>query len=161
MQLRRIWLPKATAVYVIDLARRLTTTGPTTPKTTGCKVRLAVLPYRKFPKHLQRIKTSGANLPAEVCKVEMVALTMLGIGSALGVRFRIFVLLPVILLGFLVCTGFGLTQGITIWSIMLTNVVGATCLQIGYLVGALLKFLTCTGRLDGTRSSQSARPFAG
>ena len=92
--------------------------------------------------------------------MEMVALTMLGIGSALGLRFGIFVLLPVILLGLFVCTAFGLAHGTTIWSIMLTNVIGATCLQIGYLGGALLKFLGFTGRFDGTRSSQSARPFA-
>ena len=115
---------------------------------------------RRNIKSLQRIKTSGANLLVEVSEVEMVALTMLGIGSALGLRFRIFVLLPVILLGFFVCTAFGLAQGTTIWSIMLTNVVGATCLQLGYLGGALLKFLIFTGRFDGTRSSQSARPLA-
>ena len=93
--------------------------------------------------------------------MEMVALTMLGIGSALGLRFKIFVLLPVILLGFFVCTAFGLAQGTTIWSIMLTSVVGATCLQIGYLGGALLKFLIFSGRFDGTRRSQSAGRFAG
>ena len=123
-------------------------------------MRLLIHPHRKALKYLQRIKTSGANLLAEVSKVEMIALMMLGIGSALGLRFRIFVLLPVILLGLFVCTAFGLAQGTTIWSIMLTNVIGATCLQIGYLGGALLKFLIFTGRFDGTRSSQSARPFA-
>jgi hypothetical protein len=92
--------------------------------------------------------------------VEMVALTMLCIGSALGLRFRIFVLLPAILLGLFVCTACGLAQATTIWSITLTNVVGATCLQFGYLGGALLKFLILAGRFDGTKSSQSARPFA-
>ena len=92
--------------------------------------------------------------------MEMVALTMLCIGSALGLRFRIFVLLPAILLGLFVCTACGLAQGTTIWSITLTNVVGATCLQFGYLGGALLKFLIFAGRFDGTKSSQSARPFA-
>src|ERR1700687_5785588 len=86
----------------------------------------------------------------------MIALMMLCIGAAFGLRFRIFVLLQVILLGLFVCTAFGLAQGTTIWSIMLTNVVGATCLQIGYLVGALLKFLIFTGRFDGTRSSRQA-----
>jgi len=124
-------------------------------------VRLLIHPHRKASKYLQGIKTSGANLPAEVSKVEMVALMMLGIGSALGLWSRIFVLLPVILLGLFVCTAFGLAQDTTIWSIMRTNVIGATCLQIGYLGGALLKFLIFTGRFDGTRSSQSARPFAG
>jgi hypothetical protein len=92
--------------------------------------------------------------------VEMVALMMLCIGSALGLRFRIFVLLPAILLGLFVCTAWGLAQGTTIWSITLTNVVGATCLQFGYLGGAFLKFLIFAERPDGTKSSQSARPFA-
>ena len=92
--------------------------------------------------------------------MEMVALTMLCIGSALGLRFGIFVLLAAILLGLFVCTAYGLAQGTTIWSITLTNVIGATCLQLGYLGGGLLKFLIFTGRFDGIRSSQSARPFA-
>jgi hypothetical protein len=91
----------------------------------------------------------------------MVALASLGIGCSFGLRFRIFALLPVIVLGFLACTAFGLAQGAAIGSIMLTNVVGATCLQVGYLGGALLKFLIFSGRFVGTRSSQSARPFAG
>jgi hypothetical protein len=47
-------------------------------------VRLLIHPHRKASKYLQRIKTPGANLPAEVSKV-----VMLGIGSALGLRFRI------------------------------------------------------------------------
>jgi hypothetical protein len=126
---------------------------PNPPKTTGCEMTLSINPHRKASRFSQRTKTSGVNLP--------VALMMLGIGSALGLRFRIFVLLPVILLGLFVCTAFGLAQGTTVRSIMLTNVIGATCLQIGYGGGALLKFLVFTGRFEGTRSSQSARPFAG
>jgi hypothetical protein len=90
----------------------------------------------------------------------MVALSMLGIGSALGLRFRVFVLLPAILLGLFVCTAYGLAQGTTIWSIALTNVVGATCLQFGYLAGALAKSVILAGRIGGTKSSQPVRPFA-
>jgi hypothetical protein len=59
-----------------------------------------------------------------------------------------------------VCTAYGLAQGTTIWSIALTNVVGATCLQLGYLAGALAKSVIFVGRLDGTKSSQPVRPFA-
>jgi hypothetical protein len=91
----------------------------------------------------------------------MVALTMLVVGSALGLRFRIFVLFPVILLGLFVCTAVGIAQGTMIWSIVLTNVVAATCLQIGYLGGALLKSMILTRRFDEGKSSQSVRPFAG
>ena len=90
----------------------------------------------------------------------MVALMMVGIGAALGLRFRIFVLLPVILLGFLACTAIGLAQGTAIWSITLTSAIGATCLQVGYLGGALLKFLIFAGRFAGARSSHAARPLA-
>jgi hypothetical protein len=92
--------------------------------------------------------------------VEMVALTTLCIGSALGLRFKIFVLLPAILLGLLVGTAYGIAHGETTWSITLTNVVGATCLQLGYLSGALLKFLVFAERFDGAKSSQSVRPLA-
>jgi hypothetical protein len=127
----------------------------------GCQVSLQIHRHHKAWKYLQRINTSDVNLPSEVSKVETVVLMMLGIGAALGLRFRIFVLLAVILLGFFVCTAFGLAQGTKIWSIMTTAVVGATCLQIGYLGGSLFKFLIFPGRFHGTRSSQSARRFAG
>jgi hypothetical protein len=92
--------------------------------------------------------------------VEMVALTTLCIGSALGLRFKVFVLLPPILLGLLVCTAYGIAHGTTAWSITLTNVVGATCLQLGYLSGALLKVLVFAERFDGAKSSHSARTLA-
>ena len=92
--------------------------------------------------------------------MEMVALTMLCIGSALGLRFRVLVLLPVILLGLIVCTAYGLAQGTTIWSITLTNMVGVTCLQFGYLAGALLEIFDLCRTVDGTKSSPPVRPFA-
>jgi len=114
-----------------------------------------------FWEHLQRIKTSAANLPVEGFKVQIIALVMLGIGSALGLRFRIFALLPVAMLGLFVSTAFGLAQGTGIGAIMLTNVVGVTCLQIGYLGSAMLKFLINSSRFGEARSSQSVRPFAG
>lgn len=92
--------------------------------------------------------------------MEMVALAMLCIGSALGLRFRVFVLFPVILLGLIGSTAYGLAQGTTIWSVTITNLVGATCLQFGYLGGAFLKGLIFAGRFDGTKSSQSVQPLA-
>lgn len=92
--------------------------------------------------------------------MEMVALTTLCIGSALGLRFRVFVLLPAVLVGAIVITAWALAQGVTIGSIAVLNVVGATCLQFGYLGGAMLWSLTSAGRFGGTKNSQPARPFA-
>ena len=92
--------------------------------------------------------------------METVALTTLCIGSALGLRFRVFVLLPAILVGVIVITAW-VAQGATIGSIAVLNVVGATCLQFGYLGGAvMLGSLTSSGRFGRTTNSQPARPFA-
>lgn len=99
-----------------------------------------------------------ATLPEEVSDVEIFALTMLCIGSALGLRFKVLVLLPAIFLGVAACTAHGVAQGATIGSVALANVVTAMCLQFGYLGGALLKFMVLAGRRpDGTRP---VRPFA-
>ena len=92
--------------------------------------------------------------------METVAIAMLGVGMAFGLRFRIFVLIPLILLDIIVFTATGLAEGASIWSITLTSIVAATCLQLGYLGGAVLKLFTSPGRLDGTRSSQAARTLA-
>jgi hypothetical protein len=92
--------------------------------------------------------------------MEMVALTTLCIGSALGLRFRVFVLLPAVLVGAIVITAWALTQGVTIGSIAVLNVVGATCLQFGYLGGAVLWSLTSAGRFGGTKNPQPTPPFA-
>ena len=65
------------------------------------------------------------------------ALASLCIGAALGLRLKVFALFPVILLGFIVVTAWGLAHGQTGWSIVLMNMVGAACLQFGYLGGML------------------------
>ena len=92
--------------------------------------------------------------------METVALTTLCIGSALGLRFRVFVLLPAVLVGVIVITAWVLAQGATIGSIAALNVIGATCLQFGYLGGAMLWSLAAPGRFGGTKNSQPAPPFA-
>jgi hypothetical protein len=93
--------------------------------------------------------------------MEMVALVTLCIGSALGLlRFRVFVLLPAVLVAVTVVTAWALAQGGTLGSIAVLNVVGVTCLQFGYLGGAVLASLTAAGRLGGAKGSQSARPMA-
>ena len=92
--------------------------------------------------------------------MEIIALMMLCIGSALGLRFKVLVLVPAILLGVASCTAYGIAQGTTFWSVALANVLTAMCLQFGYLGGALLKFMVFAGRPDGTRGTQPVRPFA-
>ena len=69
------------------------------------------------------------------------ALTSLVIGAAIGLRLPVFALIPVILLSFVVVTALGLAENETGWSIVLMNLVGAACLQFGYLAGTLIAAL--------------------
>ena len=92
--------------------------------------------------------------------MEMIALSTLCIGWALGLRFKVFILIPAILLGVAVITAWALTQGAGIGTISVLNVIGAAGLQFGYLGGTLIWSLTSAGRPGATKNSQRARPFA-
>ena len=92
--------------------------------------------------------------------MEMVALVTLCIGIALGLRFRVFVLLPAIMVTMAVITVGTLTQGVGIGPISVMNVIGAACLQFGYLGGVVLRSLTSAAQPDKVKSSAPARPFS-
>ena len=92
--------------------------------------------------------------------MEIVALSTLGIGWALGLRFKVFILIPAILVGVAVITAWALTQGASIGTISVLNVIGAAGLQFGYLGGTLIWSLTSASRLGAAKNSQPARPFA-
>jgi hypothetical protein len=88
------------------------------------------------------------------------ALTSLCLGAAVGLRFRVFALFPLIWLTFVVVTTWGLTQGQTGWSIVLMNLVAASCLQFGYVGGSLPRFLIVAARLGRAEIPQPVRQFA-
>jgi hypothetical protein len=92
--------------------------------------------------------------------MEMVALATLCIGWALGLRFKVFILIPAILVGVAVITAWALTGGASIGTISVMNVIGVACLQFGYLGGTLHWSLTSAGRLGEAGNSRPARPFA-
>jgi len=60
------------------------------------------------------------------------------VGAALGQRFKVMILMPVIaiVLVLVVATGVFLAQ--TAWVIVLMAATAATCLQIGYFVGIVI-----------------------
>jgi hypothetical protein len=70
--------------------------------------------------------------------MEMVALATFWLGSVVGLRFSIIVLIPTILVAVTLITACALAQGATLSSIAVLNVVGAICLQFGYLGGVAL-----------------------
>lgn len=91
--------------------------------------------------------------------MELVALVTLCIGSALGLRFQVFVLLPALLATMAVITAGALSQGAGIGTISVLNVIGAACLQFGYIGGVVLWSRTSAGRLGEAKNAHPARPF--
>ena len=92
--------------------------------------------------------------------METLILVSLCVGAAAGVRLRVFVLFPLIFLGLVVVTAWGLAQNQTGWSIMVMNFVGSACLQLGYLAGTVPSFLMFAARQSRREHSQPVRPFA-
>jgi hypothetical protein len=81
-----------------------------------------------------------------------IAITSFCIGAALGLRFRVFALLPVIFLELIVLTALGIALGYGGGWILLANLAGITCLQLGYVGGTFPRFLFVAARL-GTQAA--------
>jgi hypothetical protein len=88
--------------------------------------------------------------------METLILASLCVGAAAGVRLRVFVLFPLIFLGLVVVTAWGLAQNQTVWSIIVMNFVGSACLQLGYLAGMVPSALIASARQS--RREQPVRP---
>src|SRR3954447_22831542 len=86
------------------------------------------------------------------------AITTLFIGAAIGLRYQVFALFPVMFLSFLGVTATGLAQGEGGWSILLMNITSTACLQFGYLAGTLL--LSSARELDERSIRGPAAPAA-
>jgi hypothetical protein len=91
--------------------------------------------------------------------METLILASLCVGAAAGVRFRVFVLFPLIFLGLVVVTAWGLAQNQTVWSIIVMNFVDSACLQLGYLAGIVPSFLIVTARQSRRERLQPVRPL--
>ena len=69
------------------------------------------------------------------------AICCLLFGLAMGIRFRFFILLPVLFLGVLVVVALAIGQWLSFGEALSVTAVFAGCLQVGYLVGAMLKHM--------------------
>jgi hypothetical protein len=76
----------------------------------------------------------------------MLNLSMLLIGSALGLRFRVLILLPAIGLVWMAYLAVGVVLGDALSAILVGGTLAAMCLQIGYLVGASVAHGPLTSR---------------
>jgi len=80
--------------------------------------------------------------------VGSIAIISLCVGAALGLRFRVFAILPVIFLEFVMLTATGIALDHGGQWIALTNLAGIVCVQVGYIGGILTRLLFSTPRLD-------------
>ena len=83
-------------------------------------------------------------------------LIMLLTGCALGLRFRVLVLLPGIAVVLMASLAAGLVRGDALSAILVGGALAAMCLQIGYLVGATMAHGPLTSHAN--KISRSAFP---
>jgi hypothetical protein len=76
----------------------------------------------------------------------MLNLLMLLIGCGLGMRFKVLVLLPAIGFVWMVYLTVGLAGGDGTSGILIGGMLAAICLQVGYLVGAMIQQGQLTSR---------------
>jgi hypothetical protein len=61
-------------------------------------------------------------------------------GAVLGLRYKVFILVPAVLFAILAVIGASVARGAGIWTIVLEVLVGATALQLGYVGGKRIHF---------------------
>ena len=79
----------------------------------------------------------------------MFAVVALFIGIALGMRFKVLILAPTIVICSVAILGVGAARDSSLWPILLGVVSALAALQMGYLAGAIVRFV-----ITGTRRSK-------
>jgi hypothetical protein len=78
----------------------------------------------------------------------MVILIMIGIlvGAVLGLRFKVLVLVPVVCGALAVVVVNGIARGDGLWQLVLAMTVIAISLQLGYVLGIVVRFVMVAAR---------------
>ena len=76
----------------------------------------------------------------------MLVLASMLVGAVLGLRFRILVLVPALLLMLALVVAGGLAHGDDVWSILLALMLGGISIQLGYLGGTAIRFTVAAAR---------------
>ena len=77
----------------------------------------------------------------------MLAMTAMCIGTLLGLRFKVFILVPAIIIGSAAALGIWIAHSISLWSALLAMVMAMTTLQMGYLSGTIIRFVIARARV--------------
>jgi hypothetical protein len=71
-------------------------------------------------------------------------------GAALGLRFKVMILVPAVTLTMLPAAIFGVTRGDQFWSIAVAMILLGTAIQVGYLAGILIRAKIASVRAQRT-----------
>ena len=77
----------------------------------------------------------------------MFTMTAVLIGALLGQRFKVLILFPAIVIGLATILGFGMAQNSNLSSTLLLMALTITALQMGYLGGAVIRFVAAGTRV--------------
>jgi hypothetical protein len=79
----------------------------------------------------------------------LIALGMVAVGVAVGLRFKVFALVPAALVGAFASFCIGMMCNDAVWFMLLTALLGVTALELGYLAGIVLYFRIVRTRARG------------
>ena len=85
-------------------------------------------------------------------------LAMTAIGVMLGLRFKVFVLIPGIAVSSITGLAMGIGRGDSIWSSLLVTLLAITALQIGYIAGQ--SYILALWEPEPVNISQTSWPVA-
>jgi hypothetical protein len=71
--------------------------------------------------------------------VALEIVTIFVVGAVLGLRFKVMILVPALILTELFAAIVGLTRGDQFWSIAVAMIMLGTAIQVGYLTGLLFR----------------------
>ena len=77
----------------------------------------------------------------------MLSMTAMLIGALLGLRFKVLILVPAIIIGSAATLGIGMAHSNSLWFTLLAMVLAITALQMGYLGGAVIRFINAGTRV--------------
>ena len=77
-------------------------------------------------------------------------------GAVLGLRLKVLILVPAIVLVASVVLGFGIAHGDSLWSYLLAMGLAITALQMGYLGGVITRFVIAGTRLPSSLPKPTA-----
>jgi hypothetical protein len=81
--------------------------------------------------------------------ITMLAMMAVLIGALLGQRFKVFILVPAIVIASTAILGFGMAHDDSSWSALLVAGLTITALQFGYFGGAVIHFLIASAPTSG------------